>query len=156
MHPAINTTKNSYSSLIRLGETLQPYLLLAIRLLWGYAFFQTGMVKIAKPEQVGFFFESLGIPLPFFMAHVTGWVEYLGGIALMVGFFSRPAAFILAITMLVALLTGSADVLPDLLTDPSKVIAAAPTSYLFVVLTVFAFGPGRFSIDGLIKRLFFM
>lgn len=49
-------------------------------------------------------FERLGIPLPLGFAVLVTLVEFLGGMALILGLFTRPAASALAIEMLVAIL----------------------------------------------------
>jgi putative oxidoreductase len=47
---------------------------------------------------------NLGIPLPSLAAGVVTWVEFLGGAALLLGLFTRVAALLLALDMVVALL----------------------------------------------------
>ena len=42
-----------YQLLIWLAVHLQSVFLLAIRLIWGWQFFQTGMGKLAHPDKVG-------------------------------------------------------------------------------------------------------
>ena len=49
-------------------------------------------------------FERLSIPLPLGFAVLVTLVEFLGGTALTLGLFTRPAASVLAIEMLVAIL----------------------------------------------------
>lgn len=51
------------------------------------------------------FFGQVGIPLPMLAAIVVTLVEFLGGLALLLGLFSRWAAIPLAINMLGAMLT---------------------------------------------------
>ncbi|MBS3155800.1 DoxX family protein [Candidatus Woesearchaeota archaeon] len=50
------------------------------------------------------FFDSVGIPLAGVFAVVVALVEFLGGIALVLGVLTRYASLLLAINMLVALL----------------------------------------------------
>src|SRR5258706_14278401 len=61
--------------------------LLALRLIAGYAFFQTGKGKVATPPVE--FFTKLGLPFPVFTAHFVGYVEMIGGLLLLIGLFSR-------------------------------------------------------------------
>jgi len=49
--------------------------------------------------------EGVGVPLPLFFSVVVTLVEFLGGAALILGLFTRLAAVLLAIDMLVAILT---------------------------------------------------
>ena len=56
-------------------------------------------------SNVAGFFAQVGIPLPMLAAIVVTLVEFLGGLALLVGLFTRWAAIPLAINMLGAMLT---------------------------------------------------
>lgn len=48
---------------------------------------------------------SIGLEPGYLMALAAGSAEFFGGIALLLGLLTRPAAFVLAITMLVAIIT---------------------------------------------------
>jgi uncharacterized membrane protein YphA (DoxX/SURF4 family) len=79
--------------------------LLLLRVVLGIIFIYHGYSKLTDLTMTSGFFESLGIPMAGFFAVVVGLVEFLGGIALILGVFTTHAAFLLAIVMLVALLT---------------------------------------------------
>jgi putative oxidoreductase len=58
--------------------------------------------------------ESIGLAPGLLMALLAGGAEFFGGLALILGLLTRPAAFALSIAMLVALV-GALTLLPQLL-----------------------------------------
>lgn len=76
--------------------------LLLIRLGVGAIFLTHGISKLSNTDGVIGFFASLGIPA--FMAWVVAIVEAAGGLALILGVFTKISGVLLAITMLVAIL----------------------------------------------------
>ena len=80
---------------------------LLLRLALGVVFIAHGASKlfggIAGTTQ---FFAGLGIPLPGIAAWVVALVEFFGGIALVIGLFTRYAGLLLSVNMLVALFTA--------------------------------------------------
>lgn len=130
-----------------IGRFLQPILLLAIRLYWGYAFLMAGYGKLQNIAPVIKFFTSLNIPYPEISAYLVGVVELVGGLLLILGLWSRIAAFPLAIVMIVALYTAHYDAVQGIVDNPQRFINQLPFNYLMTTLIVLAFGPGVFSID---------
>ena len=55
--------------------------------------------------------------------------------------------------MTVAYITGDRDALMSFFSDPDKFIAAAPFSYWMASLIILFFGPGQYSLDALIERM---
>lgn len=51
------------------------------------------------------FFENIGIPLPAFSAWLVAIVEFVGGILVLIGFYTRIPAILLGIIMIVAMIT---------------------------------------------------
>lgn len=78
--------------------------LLLLRVTVGVVFVYHGWAKLNGIEGTGQFFNSLGIPLSGLMAWVVALVEFLGGLSLIFGIYSRVAAKLLFVDMLVALL----------------------------------------------------
>ncbi len=78
-----------------------------LRIVTGIVFFAHGYKKIFVDGVSAFvgFLGQAGIPAPGFFAPVVAGVELLGGLALVLGLFTRWAAIPLAITMLVAAVT---------------------------------------------------
>lgn len=149
----INACKRFYGALIAAASPLQHLFLLAVRLLFGWAFFLAGRSKFENIDKVAEFFSSLSIPYAEANAYLVASVECAGGICLLLGFASRLLSLPLTITMVVALLTAHITAAEEILREPPKFFAASPVIYLFASLTIFLFGPGRVSIDAAIKGL---
>jgi putative oxidoreductase len=95
-------------------------------------------------EGTGGAFAEMGIPLPALSAAVVTFVELLGGLALLVGFFTRWVALPLAFTMLVAMVTVHL---------PNGFFAPGGIEFTLVLLAASASlaltGPGALALDGL-------
>lgn len=130
----------------------QSVILLAIRLYWGWAFFLAGRGKLMNLSRTADFFQSLGIPLPYAQATLAATTECFGGLLLLIGLCSRLISIPLTILLVVAYLTADLDKVKVIFDDPDKFLTADEFLFLFAVVVVFTFGPGRFSLDWLIKR----
>ena len=92
---------------------------------------------------VGKSFAGIGIPLPEISAIVVSLVEFLGGIALVLGFFTRYAALLLAATMAVAMLhvhLRAGFFLPQGYEFTMNLLAA--------LVAILLAGPGAAALDG--------
>ncbi|MSU50347.1 MAG: DoxX family protein [Opitutus sp.] len=134
------------------GTWLQPVLLLLLRVWWGWSFFLTGKGKLMNLEKTTAFFAGLDLPLPKLNAIAAGSVECAGGLLLLLGFGSRAACVPLIFTMAVAYGTAHKEELGAILSDPDKFTGAAPFLFLLTSLIVFAFGPGKLSLDVLLFK----
>jgi putative oxidoreductase len=74
---------------------------LFVRLALGIVFINAGWFKVNNIDGVVGFFGSLGIPAV--LAYYVAYIEFLGGIALILGIFVRPIGILFAINMLVAI-----------------------------------------------------
>ncbi len=142
-----------YSWFERAVSHLQSPLLLAVRLYWGWQFFQTGLGKLKNIDKIVDFFTSLGIPFPAFNAYFVGSLECVGGALLFLGLGSRLIALPLTLNMLVAYITADREALLSIFTDPGKFYAADPYTFFFAALLILIFGPGRLSADYAIGHL---
>lgn len=133
---------------------VQPLILLAFRVYWGWQLHGTGVGKLENHEKIVEFFTSLNIPLPGLNAWFVGGVEYVGGILLLLGLFARPTAALVSVTMLVAYISVPDDraKLLGIFSDPEPFIAADPFFFLLTALLVLGFGPGKISLDWLLRR----
>ena len=81
--------------------------LLALRIYLAPIFILAGLGKLTAFEDTAFYFgEYLGMPMPYLMASLAGLTEFVGGIALLVGFSVRLFALPLMVTMVVAAATA--------------------------------------------------
>ena len=140
-----------YEGYERLLNSLQVVFLLAVRLVWGGQFMQTGWGKWHDiPKVVGFFTE-LGIPLPALNAHIVATTELVGGLFLVLGLLGRLTPVPLIIAMVVAYLTTEQEALQALaMGNPDPFFSAAPFLFLLASLLILIFGPGKLSLDHLI------
>lgn len=78
---------------------------LILRVVVGATFIAAGWSKIQMgTEAITGFFTSVGIPLAGIMAPIVMWVEFLGGIALVLGVWTHLVSKLLAVIMIVATL----------------------------------------------------
>lgn len=130
----------------------QSPLLLLVRLYWGWQFAQTGWGKLHNLDQIAGFFAQLNLPSPHFTAAFVAGVEFLGGILLILGLFSRLTGLVLTINMAVAYWTADREALKSIFSDPGKFYVADPYTFLFASLMILIFGAGLFSLDRIIAR----
>ena len=119
----------------------------------GWQFHITGMGKLGDIPKVTGFFQSLGIPYPMLNAYVAGSVECFGGLFLLLGLASRLTTIPLIFTMIIAYLTASPDAVKHIFSKPDDFVTADPFLFMLAAIIVFLFGPGLFSLDGLIGHL---
>ncbi|HLW52323.1 MAG TPA: DoxX family protein [Candidatus Angelobacter sp.] len=152
MRSLIKTADRLYALFLKVANSLQSPLLLAIRVYWGWQFWQSGSGKLSDISKTVDYFTSLGVPAPSLNAHFIAWLEAVGGILLILGLASRLIALPLLIDMIMAYVIADREALSSIISDPDKFYAAAPYTLLFASLIILAFGPGMFSLDTLIKR----
>lgn len=87
---------------------------------------------------------SMGIPLPTVTAFLAAFAESIGAILLAIGLLTRPAAFLLAVTMAVAALVAHG----------GQGFAEQEKAWLYFVPALFFLlkGAGRWSVDALISK----
>jgi len=140
-----------YAIFLRAANSLQSPFLLAIRLYWGWQFWQTGWGKLSNISRPIEYFTSLGIPAPAFTAHFIGLLEAGGGILLMLGLASRLIALPLVVDMIMAYVIADRDALHAIFSKQDDFYKADPFTFLFASLIILIFGPGWFSLDTIVK-----
>jgi putative oxidoreductase len=87
---------------LRLLDRLQPLALLVLRLALGVIMVAHGYSKVfGGLHHHAQFVASLGMPA--WLGYVSAFAEFLGGLLLIVGFLTRPAAFAVCLDMAVAI-----------------------------------------------------
>ena len=135
----------NYFSSVKVNQLIADIVLLVVRIFIGFAMISHGfpkLMQLTSGEEIQFFnFLGLGERFSLILAVIA---EFVGSIFIILGLFSRPAVFLLIITMAIAgLIVHSADPFPK---------REASLIYLSVYLMLFAFGPGRYSIDSMLER----
>jgi putative oxidoreductase len=151
MNKLLSLARRSYEAVVLSANFLQSPLLLFLRLYFFWQLFMTGQGHLAHIGKVADFFVSLGIPFPTLNAYLSSTVELFGSLLLIIGLASRLAAILVAFTMAVAYLTADLEAVTNFFSDPDKFVKADPFPYFICALIVLVFGPGRFSVDALIK-----
>ena len=86
-------------------DRLAEFAPLVVRVIVGVIMAAHGLQKLlAGPGSFGGFLAQLGVPAPTLMGYVVTLVELGGGILLIIGLFSRLAALLLTIDLVVAIL----------------------------------------------------
>jgi len=152
-NPLLRLATAGYRKLILFASSLQSVFLLIIRLYWGWQFHTTGVGKLNSISKIADYFQSLGIPLPELNAYIAGTTECVGGLLLLLGIASRITTIPLIIVMIVAYMTAMPEVVKNIFHKPDDFVTADPFLYMLAAIIVFLFGPGLFSVDGLIAHL---
>src|SRR3989338_2044079 len=84
---------------------MRDFGLFVLRLSVGVVFIYHGWMKLTDIEGTTAFFGSQGFPIAGALAYLVGLVEFVGGVAVVLGVFTKVAALFLAVVMVVALLT---------------------------------------------------
>ncbi len=126
------------SSLDRVSK-YAPEVLSIARIVIGLLFLEHGTAKLFGFPHTAMAQPSMGTLLWF-----QGLLEVIGGVLFIVGFLTRPVAFILAVDMAVAYFMAHApkDFFPILNGGDGAIL------YCFIFLVYFVTGPGRWAADG--------
>ncbi len=121
----------------------QNVVVLVGRILLSILFIVAGFGKVTALSGTAGYFGSIGLPAPMLVAILVSALELLGGIAILVGFFTRPVAYALAAFSIATALIAHFD-----FTDQVQSISFMKNLAIaggFLVLG--AFGPGSLSVD---------
>lgn len=124
------------------GAVLLGRILLAVLFIW------SGSGKVMDFQGAVNYIASKGLPLPQLLAAITILVELGGGLALLLGWKARWAALLLALFVLVITpIMHNFWALAAAQAMMQKVTFFKNLSIAGGLLAVYAFGPGRYSLD---------
>lgn len=133
--------------IINRSYQIQDFVLLALRLVLAYGFFNPAMMKVKDIDSIAAWFESINIPLPLFNAYLATGTEILGVILLTLGLLTRWISIPLIITMIVAIVTVHWENGFDAGDNGFEI----PLYYILMLLTLLSFGAGKYSLDQFLK-----
>jgi putative oxidoreductase len=144
--------KKSYWGVVQGEHFLGSFLLLIIRLYWGGLLVISGIGKLMNIYSVADYFATLHIQYPLAIAFIVSLIEFLGGISLFVGLFTRFFSILLSVVFIAAYMTAHKEALQTIFKNPSLFISQDPFLFLYASLVVLCFGPGFISIDYWIEK----
>lgn len=122
----------------------QEFGLLVLRLVFGLSLaLAHGWGKLPPPRPFIGMVENLGFPAPTVFAWLAGIAEFGGGMLIAIGLATRFGAILIILVMAAALLTAHAS-------DPYGQMELA-VLFLAAGVTLFFTGPGRISMDRVIR-----
>jgi len=123
---------------------IENFALLVLRFFMGATFIIYAAKKIAAFDNyVVLFSDKLDIPFPLLNLYLVIGIEGIGGLLLILGLLTRVAIIPLIITMITAFF----------LVNLGNGYAASnfgievPLAYISIMILLFSFGPGKYSID---------
>lgn len=120
------------------------------RLVVGWVFLWTGWAKLNNLPQITQNFAEWGIPFPSVMTPFVSGVEFLGGLLLLLGLFTRIAATPLVIVMVVAIIAAKLGQIDSLET----LLGFEEVAYMALFGWLAVAGPGPVSLDHLLQKQF--
>ena len=100
---------------------------------------QDNVFSHERMEEFAKFLAAHGTPAPLFSAHLSAYAQFICGILIVLGLFTRPAGFVMAINFICALLIAHRTT-PFVQTWPALMMLAAALYFLFC-------GAGTLSLD---------
>ena len=118
------------------------------RLVVGWVFMWSGWEKLNALPQITQNFIDWGIPLPHVLAPFVSGVEFVGGVLLLLGLFTRIAAVPLVVVMIVAIVSAKLNQVDSLET----LLGFEEIAYMALFGWLAVAGPGPVSLDWLLQR----
>lgn len=123
---------------------------LVARITVGWVFLWAGWGKLGVLPQVIENFRGWGVPSPEILAPFVSGLEFVGGIMLLLGLFTRIFSAALIVVMIVAIKS----VLWDQVDSLTTLLGLSEFAYLAIFLWLCTAGPGAVSLDHQLQRHF--
>jgi len=130
------------------SEKMQDLPLLFLRLVLAYGFWGPATMKWQDINGIGEWFASMNIPFPLLNAYMAAGTEMAGVFLLLFGFGTRLISIPLMITMVVAIVTVHFQNGFEAGSNGYEI----PLYYLLMLFTLTIYGPGKLSVDYIIKK----
>ena len=131
----------------------QDLLLLAARLLLGAIFVESGFGKLMNLGGFAGSLEGQGLPMPMLLAALGAAVECFGGLAVVLGAWTRlAAAALIVFTLMATLIAHRYWAYPPEAQGMQRIQFMKNLAIIGGFLALIASGAGRFSVDGLLNR----
>jgi putative oxidoreductase len=135
-------------ALLRRAEALDWLAPLALRLVFGYFWLETGLGKLHNLAGFTERFAGWGIPYPHLSAALSAATDCVGGTLLMLGLFTRLVTIPMIVNMIVAIAVVAIKPVADL----DDFVELNEVLYILVLFWLMMAGPGRVSLDTLVAR----
>jgi putative oxidoreductase len=137
----------------------QSLALLVMRVSFGLALWFSGYSHLHNYDMMVKRFTDWGVPLPGLNVYISGCTEAGGGLLLLFGIATRLISIPLFFNFIVAYVTASRNKLVQMIAGPghwegvADVVNDDAMPFLVMSLIAMAFGPGKISVDYIIKRI---
>lgn len=120
------------------------------RVVVGWVFMWSGWAKLQNLPTMIENFTEWGIPFPHIMTPFVSGVEFIGGLFLLLGLFTRIAATPLVIIMVVAIISAKMGQINSL----EMLLGFEEVAYMALFGWLAVAGPGPISLDRLLQNIF--
>jgi putative oxidoreductase len=154
-----STLSGLYTRFAKFAGTLQSPLMLLIRIYIGYQCAISGLAHLNHFDATVKQFQEWKIPAPHLSVAVSASTELVGGTLLLLGVASRLICIPLIINFLFAMIQtdlaypGSRTALQHIWNNQDIILKDTAFPFFAAAVFVLVYGPGWFSVDGLIKLL---
>jgi len=139
--------KATLTKLNNLAQQFDSVVLLVIRLILAYGFYNPAKMKLKNVNGIAEWFGSMNYPLPTLSAYIATITETAGVILLFIGLGTRIISIPLIVVMLVAIFTVHLSNGFNAGDNGFEI----PLYYLVMLLTLVVYGSGKYSVDNIIR-----